>query len=776
MRHSLSLSASFLVLVYCGAAHAQSESAATGTSASSFEEVVVTAERRSENLMTSPVTASVLTSQDIANKNIFNVNSLQFVAPSITINDLGQGVDFNIRGIGKGEHNTQTPAGVVTYRDGAATFPGYLTAEPYYDIKSVEIYRGPQGTFVGQNATGGAVFVTTNDPQLGGGYGGYAQVQYGNYNTVQLQGAVDIPITDDLAMRLSVFGQRRDSFYTVTDSDPADACPGNKYVGCKDGYNAADMNWAAGRLSILWEPSNDFSLSVKYDLNYLDFGAAPSIPFYQRFPVGTPVPPYGIPNPVHSDLFHVTSNAPESRLDRQQRLIVKGAYTFANGIKLQSISDYNSGSGLWKTDLDGTDYGNVSATPYFGDTAHWTFKDQVGETLVSQEFNLVSPDNQPITWVAGAYWQSDIYYWIPPYQFYIAVGPRIGTDPTPSPSNFYQYTSQTFQGHTSNSTLAGFGQVEAKLGGGVSASLGGRWTRSTSKNTVTFWNYGVGPLLDEESQKSYNLSYKAALDWAVNDNNYLYAFVATGYKGGGLNTIQSSGAIPSPFGPETNTDYELGWKGTGWFGGHMHTQLNAYYTVYNDFQVVLPSASNPTQSYEINVPKASKIYGLEASTQANFGDFSFNANVGWMKSKIGTLWAVDSRLGAGAGTCDPLTGGTNPNCINLKGNAQTYAPHLTFNFGVQYAFHLENGNTITPRLNFSHQAEQWATLFEHAQIGDHLGARNLLGAQLEWQSGSWLVTLYGTNLTNQQYVASLNSGALYAGPPRQFGIRLMKAF
>jgi iron complex outermembrane receptor protein len=147
-----------------------------------------------------------------------------------------------------------------------------------------------------------------------------------------------------------------------------------------------------------------------------------------------------------------------------------------------------------------------------------------------------------------------------------------------------------------------------------------------------------------------------------------------------------------------------------------------------------------------------------------------------MKSKIGTLWAVDSRLGAGAGTCDPLTGGTNPNCINLKGNAQTYAPHLTFNFGVQYAFHLENGNTITPRLNFSHQAEQWATLFEHAQIGDHLGARNLLGAQLEWQSGSWLVTLYGTNLTNQQYVASLNSGALYAGPPRQFGIRLMKAF
>ena len=140
---SLGLSTSVLALVCCGAVQAQtaSDSAGSSTSASKsgIEEVVVTAERRSENLMTTPITASVLTGTDLQNRGVVNVNDLQFLAPNLTVNDLGQGVDFDIRGIGKGEHNSQTPIGVVLYRDGASTFPGYLTAEPFYDIKGVEV-------------------------------------------------------------------------------------------------------------------------------------------------------------------------------------------------------------------------------------------------------------------------------------------------------------------------------------------------------------------------------------------------------------------------------------------------------------------------------------------------------------------------------------------------------------------------------------------------------------------------------------------------------------
>ena len=130
--------------------------------------------------------------------------------------NFGQGLEFNIRGIGKGEHNSQTTTGVITYRDGVATFPGYFQEEPYYDIANVEVLRGPQGTFVGQNSTGGAVFVTTNDPIINGGYHGYVAGQLGNYSDVAAQGAINIPISDTLAARFAFNTEYRDSFYHIS--------------------------------------------------------------------------------------------------------------------------------------------------------------------------------------------------------------------------------------------------------------------------------------------------------------------------------------------------------------------------------------------------------------------------------------------------------------------------------------------------------------------------------------------------------------------------------
>ena len=160
MKRTLLVSTSVLSLLCCSAAYAQSSSDGT------VETVVVTAERRTENLQTTAIAATVLSGADLVNKGIVNVDSLQFAVPNVTINNFGQGLDFNIRGIGKGEHNSQTTTGVITYRDGVATFPGYFTEEPYYDVASLEVLRGPQGTFVGQNSTGGAVFVTTNNPNV----------------------------------------------------------------------------------------------------------------------------------------------------------------------------------------------------------------------------------------------------------------------------------------------------------------------------------------------------------------------------------------------------------------------------------------------------------------------------------------------------------------------------------------------------------------------------------------------------------------------------------
>ncbi len=192
------------ILGWFGTAAAQTVTSAPAVSAGdSLTEVVVTAERRHTDLQNTPISATVISGRDLTNLGVMAIDQLQFVTPGAVVNNFGQGNDFNIRGVGKAEHNSQTTVGVVTYRDGVATFPGYFQGEPYYDIATVEILRGPQGTFGGQNATGGAVFVNTVDPIIGGGFNGYAQGQVGNYTDFGLQGAINLPISDTLAARFA---------------------------------------------------------------------------------------------------------------------------------------------------------------------------------------------------------------------------------------------------------------------------------------------------------------------------------------------------------------------------------------------------------------------------------------------------------------------------------------------------------------------------------------------------------------------------------------------
>jgi iron complex outermembrane receptor protein len=112
----------------------------------------------------------------------------------------------------------------------------------------------------------------------------------------------------------------------------------------------------------------------------------------------------------------------------------------------------------------------------------------------------------------------------------------------------------------------------------------------------------------------------------------------------------------------------------------------------------------------------------------------------------------------------------------LKGQRQTYAPNFTFNIGAEYVIHLDEKTTLTPRANFGHVGSQWATLFEKPQLGDLIEERNILNAQLALAHGSWTITAYATNLTNQHYVGALNSGLNFAGPPRQYGVKVMKTF
>lgn len=222
------------------------------------DEIVVTAERRTTSLMSSPLSASVLSQDDLKNRSILNLDSLPFAAPALTVSSYGGGNLVNIRGVGRSEVVTQASAGVPIYRDGVPTFNAYFSsAEPYFDIKDIQVLRGPQGTFAGQNSTGGAIFVRTADPDPTG-VGGYAQLGIGNYTDLQAQAAINIPISDTLAIRISGDAEHRKGFYDYSGS----------YSGHPDRFARA-----AGRVGLLWRPSDRFEAVVKVDYDYADAGA-----------------------------------------------------------------------------------------------------------------------------------------------------------------------------------------------------------------------------------------------------------------------------------------------------------------------------------------------------------------------------------------------------------------------------------------------------------------------------------------------------------------------
>lgn len=696
-------------------------------------DIVITAERRSTSLQRTGVAASVLTGEDLIRKSVNTVEQLQFSTPSLTVNTSGQANSFNIRGIGKSEISSSVGVGVVTYRDGVATFPGYFQTEPYYDIQSVEVLRGPQGTFAGGNATGGAVFITETNPTFDR-VKGFATVQYGNYNQLKSQGAINIPLTDTLAIRLATNLEKRDSFFDVT--GPWSGNPGN-------------LNAISGRASLLWQPDTHLRLLVKGDYNKIDYGGFPNTPAYFGSAAA--------PTLNTSDPFAVTSNARLSGQDEFGRISANLSYTFDSGLMLRSISGYQKGTTQEELDADGTS------------TASNTFQDFANEKIFSQELNIVSPDTGRFTWLLGGFYQHDKYDF-PVGNGYVSIAATGAL------------RSLRIEGTNPHTALAGFGQVGYKLTDALQVTLGGRWSRTTSRNDVNYpiqLNFG-GPtnvpvtLVQHDFNANKNVDGKIALNWTVDASNFVYAFVATGTKAGGLNGANLFGATPRGFDPEKVTDYELGWKST-LLGSHLRTQLGGYYNTYKNFQVTIVDPATPNYTSIFNVPNTTKLYGFEASAQGSFDRLLFDFSTSLSHSSVGQFFARDPRL-ATTGVCNATTGPATAGCIDLGGRRQSYSPKFTVSAGAQYAIPVAAGFTLTPRLDYAHISSVWATLFQKEALGDYLVDRNIFNAQLTLDNGTWSIAGFSTNLNDQHYIGSLNGIRRLAAPPRQYGIRASTKF
>ncbi len=640
----------------------------------------------------------------------------------MTVTQYGSANVFNIRGLGRSQVDIDVPSGVVIYRDGTPTLAGYFQNEPYFDMESVEVYRGPQGTFVGKNAAGGAVFINTNDPKLGE-FDGSVELGGGNYSSLEGTGIVNIPVGETAALRLAYRHYERDHYYDAITGD---------YTG-----NPGEVDNNSYRASFLWQPSESFSAVVKLDYHDLDFGGNPTTVFGEE-PLGT-VEQYA--NFVYTD--------------ESTRAVLDVKYTFGNGATLSSLTGYQDIQSVNNLDLNATISPPVPTNIYI-------FNSRIDADFWSQEFNLLSADDQAFRWTLGVFYQKQDSE-LPPWQeggFNFIGGPFF-------PNLAFPWLTSPWINEEEDRAVFAHGRF--KINEQFELEAGVRYGEY-ERDQFTNYEFGDGsapptipfatPGGDSQHIEEDDVDWQVALNWDASATQYFYGLVSSGHVSSGVNIFPPF----DEYGSMEVINYEVGWKAR-LADDQFHTQFSAYYETFDDYQAnfafdsLVPGLNNPTLR---NAETESTIWGVELSGQARVGNFSLDFGLAYLESELGTFNAV----------IDPFR--TAPdNVVNLSGAEVPFAPPFTGNIGIAYDIKLGQF-TLTPRVDFSHQDETQAALWPDPQVT--LEARDLVNAQLTFgpDSGRWSAVAWGTNITDEEYVSGIqNNGTLYyAAPPALYGVRL----
>jgi iron complex outermembrane receptor protein len=713
-------------------AYAQSP-AASPEASEKLEEVVVTASRRTESLQTSSISASVLTAEAIEDKGVVNLYALQYAAPAVTISGFGSANVFNIRGIGRSQVDIDVPSGVVIYRDGAPTLAGYFQNEPFYDMDSIQVFRGPQGTFVGKSAAGGAVFINSKDPELGK-IGGNVELNAGDFNTKEFTGVLNVPAGETFAFRFGFKHYERDNFYK--------SITGN-FTG-----HPGDVDNNSYRLGMLWKPNDNFSGVLKADYEDLDFG-------------GNPTSVYG-----QDPLGNLVQNAHFAYTDKSLRTVLDLRYKSDGGMTLSSLSAYQ--------DIDSVNNLDLNATL----PAYYEFNSKVKFKIYSQEFNLVSRGDQRMRWVLGAFWEkqeSEFPSWDRGGFNFIGNGfpPTYPWATTPWQKTedeyaFFAHTGFKFTDSLELEAGARYSHYKMDQATYWILNFSGTPPNPSDPNSIP-WSGNVGG--DKQSLAEGTIDGHIALNWKVNGQHFLYGLVSRGHITGGVNLFPAF----LPYREMQVINFEAGWK-ANWFADRVRTQFTAYYEQFDNYQANFAEFSvaginNPTNR---NAETASHIAGVELSSQARVGHFSMDLGVAYLDSKLGTFSDV----------YDPFR---VPNCptppsncaiVNLSGAHSPFSPEFTGNLGLAYDIPLGSGFLLTPRVDVSSISETQAALWDSPMVT--LAARTLVNGllTLEPVSKKWSAQFWITNAADKHYVAGIQNNATlyYAAPPRQLGVRLKYNF
>lgn len=696
----------------------------------SLQTVLVTAEHFRENEESTPIAMSVLSSNWVRSQGVTDLKSLSAAAPDTNFTMSEDNPIITMRGVSSLDTNELGDPAVSVDTDGFYVILPYALDATLYDLDHIEVLRGPQGTLNGRNSVGGAINIITASPTNHSE--GYASLSYGNYDDLRTEAMLNVPITSWL--------QVRGAFASETHSGYRDNSPQ---------LNGDDAANQSGRLKVRVAPTDDWTTILT--LQYTNLGGqgqvAELIPYVYTASgaLDTNAPP--TLNPYRWPLAYPAVLRLTDRLVRFQSdykvhglmLTVLGGYDQMHHLYEEpQVATPNTNppapASIWKPDEYPDTYNGEIRLSQQTERLHW----QVGFFAFGETMHLFASTLVPYD-TSGAFINS--------FGFKYAVQAR---------------------------SRAGYGQLTWQLTRGLSVTGGVRYTHDYKSEDGFFGSFAYDGLLAPDpfvipqsgDGSWHKATYLASIQDQLSANKMIYAKVANGYKAGGFNL----GA--APYGPETMTSYEAGFKGRflndrvqlnadGYFANDTGQQVSSF--VAGPGGVSLALTENAGTSH---------IYGMEIDSAGIYPKF------GTVRASANYLHARYTEFMSAPDPSDPAA---PPYNVNLAGNAMPQSPDLTFVGSFEHTWILGE-DTLSAMWQTKYATRSYFSFYNFRDSEQHPYAISDFTVTFVPGQSALKISAYVRNLTNRVVLSDAEENqydyayAYNFQPPRTWGAQVEYRF
>ena len=692
-------------------------------------DIVVTADRSTKTLQKTPIAVTVVPGSEVTAMGRTKMDDILQNVPAVIIQNAARGLKISIRGLGNDLPAQNGQATVSQNYDGVYNFRTEANVVGFYDLDRVEVLRGPQGTLYGRNASGGVVNIISADPKIGE-FGGYGAIEAGNYNLLHGEAAVNVPVSDTLALRAAFAFVNREGYLS-------------------NGYN--DNKSAGGRLKLLYKPSDTVSLLVGGEFSKLDGKGTDSV---------------DIANFNSGDFLTTSDTSVGSQQFRGWKvwanlmidagpgvLTVLPAYQRAHGHVQAAfggnLSDMLDPKLARQQSLE-VRYAARPSEPVQWNAGYYHYDSLNSQTTVETPCQVKSATASP-----AVYFAPDGYTYVDP----ITRACRATTGAAPLKAYFMPTTTKTF-------TDAVFGQITYPVMDGLRLIGGARYSwdrannqmRDPSVTDVTLpANYVRASFVDK------HFEYRLGAEWDVAARSMVYATVSRGHRTGGFNLNNET------FAAEKLTAYELGAK-TRLFGNRLQINGDVFYYDYTNFQLAVrgtdcSSGACLLTTIFLNLPTARE-FGAELESQLQLTDNdTLQASVVYLDSKL-TSNNEDTSLVV---------------ATPFKGAPFPHAPRWSLKGTYSHAFDLGRSDTLTPRIDVRYLSGQFVipvpvgTSYS-ADQGQKAYVSGDISLGYSPENGRWSLNAYVKNVNNKAIKSGFAAGFTSVQPPRTYGATLTAKF